>query len=63
MCKMWKILTDNENEEYSKDNYKYFLHNVVVTTTLDVKLVIAEIIVFISYIIKVPVSINLSLQY
>jgi len=48
MCKMWKILTDNEQEEHRKDNNKYFLHNVVVTTTLDVTLVIAEIIVFIS---------------
>lgn len=63
MWKKWKILTDNEHEEYRKDNYKYFLHNVVVNAALDVKLVIAEIIVFISYIIKVSVSMNLSLQF
>ena len=36
---------------------------LLVKATLDVKLVIAEIIVFISYIIKISISMILSLHY
>ena len=50
---MRKILTDKERKEKRKDNQRFFQYNDLVSEILDIKLAIAEIIVFISNVIKV----------